>query len=134
VEYDYLKNRYPKLVEALGEYLFVEEKAIEHAALPVVFIFIGDERQQRHWMKTHGFTDNRTVRRITDVGRLQGMRARAVPVQVDAFWQPMGIDERLDAGAGEWYIKDMCSKVGDLWDIRNQVNPIPDNEKWVRLA
>jgi hypothetical protein len=132
-EYAFLQKLYPRLVEALGDHLVINDDQDGRDAIPLIFVFFGTERQRLFWLRDKDI-DPKHVRLALDIERLQGLRARVIPVSVDPFWHPVGIDERYRFGAAEWYIKDMESKVGSLWDVRHEVNPIPENERWVRLA
>ncbi|ASR84088.1 hypothetical protein SEA_TEACUP_82 [Arthrobacter phage Teacup] len=133
-EYAALKELYPRLVEGLGDYLIPRLDIFSYEnALPLVFVFMGTEKQRKFWMRDKDLNPKH-VRLVTEPAYLQGLRARAVPVRVDPYWTPLGIDERVDYAASKWYLEDMESKVGSLWDIRNQENPIPENDRWIRLA
>lgn len=131
-EYDYLKKIHPHTVEALGEHIDIRD-AMTRDAIPLVFVFFGSERQRKFWLRDKDI-EPKHVRLATDPSRLQGLRARVIPVRVDPYWQPMGIDERNAVISSDWHLRDMESKVGSLWDVRNEVNPVPENERWIRLA
>jgi len=132
-EYILLQKMRPRLVEALGTYLIPMEEMDYSSGLPLIFVFYGTERQMQYWLLNKDI-DPKHVRLITEPNRLQGLRARAIPIRIDPYWHPVGLDERVGFDSSEWYLKDMESKVGSLWDIWNQVNPVPENERWIRLA
>jgi hypothetical protein len=136
-EYVYMQNYNPHLVEALGDYLFIEREHNDdprlERSIPLLFVFHGSSRQRGFWLRNKNINPKH-VHLIIEPERLQGLRARAVPVSLDPFWHPMGIGERSAALSSEHYIRDLRDRYGDLWDVRKEVNPIPDNEKWVRLA
>ncbi|UTN92084.1 hypothetical protein SEA_DARBY_80 [Arthrobacter phage Darby] len=132
-EYVVLQKMHPRLVEGLGEYLVPKDNGSYENAVPFLFVFMGTEKQMQFWLRDKDLNPKH-VRLITKPEYLQGLRARAVPVGVDPYWVPFGIDERISYNSSKWYLEDMESKVGSLWDIRNQVNPIPEGERWIRLA
>ncbi|QFG13690.1 hypothetical protein PBI_SHEPARD_85 [Arthrobacter phage Shepard] len=130
-EFDYIQKAHPQLVEKLGSHLVVTDN---HPldSFPILFIFTGTPRQRDFWLRNKNI-DPKHVRLITDYQRLQGMRARVLQVELDPLWAPMGPDERYAAAQSDWYIRDLRSRFGDLWDVVRALHP-EDEKKWIRLA
>ncbi|QGZ17290.1 hypothetical protein SEA_GIANTSBANE_86 [Arthrobacter phage Giantsbane] len=133
-EFDYIRKAHPSLVEKLASHLVVHNEPPQQpfTSLPIVFIFTGTDRQRDYWLRDKDI-DPKHIRLITDYQRLQGMRARVLQVELDPFWAPMGPDERYAAAQSDWYIRDLRSRYGDLWDVVRTLHP-EDEKKWIRLA
>ncbi len=131
-EFEYLRKWNPILVEKLGADHLVMLDDYHKDGLPLIFVFHGTERQRQFWLRDKDINPKH-VKLVTDPGRLQGLRARVVPVSVDQFWVPMGLDERIGTASSEWYISDLRSRYGDLWDVCRYLHP-EDQKRWVRLA
>lgn len=132
-EFDFLKKKYPDLVEKLGDYLVGnDDTTVVEDALPLCFIFFGTEKQRRFWMRDKDI-DPRHVRLATDYRRIQGLRARVVDVCIDPFWIPMGVDERCALQSSDWECKKLIAMFGTLHDVVRMLHP-EDDKKWIRLA
>lgn len=131
-EFEYIKKTHSMLIEKLGSDHLVVIDDHHRDALPLIFVFYGTERQRDFWMRDKDINPKH-VRMLTDPGRLQGIRARVMPVRLDHYWTPFGIDERNAAATSEWYISDLRSRFGDLWDVCRYLHP-EDQKRWVRLA
>ena len=133
-EYDVLKKHSPMLVDKLGDHLIVVKWEDQYLprSMPLLFIFVGTEKQKQYWLRDKDI-DPRDIVLITDMHRLQGRRGRPFPVQLDPYWAPMGPDEREATNRSNWYIQDMESKTGSLWDVVRFLHP-EDEKKWIRLA
>lgn len=130
-EFNYIRQSHPLLVQKLGLHLRVGPEKVDDS-LPIIFVFRGTERQRDFWLRDKDI-EPKHVKLVTDPGRLQGLRARVIEVSVDHFWVPMGLDERIGTASSEWYISDLRSRYGDLWDVCRYLHP-EDQKRWVRLA
>lgn len=130
-EFNYLKKSHPMLVQKLGLYLRVGPEKVDDS-LPIAFVFHGTERQRQFWLRNKDI-DPKHVKLITDPSRLQGLRARVIEVNIDHCWSPMGFDERIGTEYSKWYISDLRSRYGNLWDVCRFLHP-EDQKRWVRLA
>lgn len=131
-EFAFIKRSHPYLVQKLGLHLRVGPEKVDDS-LPIIFVFEGTERQRDFWLRDKDI-DPCHVKLLTDPGRLQGLRARVIPVHLDRFWTPLGIDERIGAISSGWYISDLRSRYGDLWDVVRFLHPEDPKKKWIRLA